>query len=131
MTDNEKISNWLGLSTFRCTVDGPDCGMCVIDDLDHGITDCNLSESGLTKETCGYWKSICDVESPYTTSDKEAVTLLPTLIERGFRVQLIADDFGYGISVSKNSIEAAWTLQPTFSEAISTVIVQLIDKEMK
>ena len=37
-------------------IDGPDCGMCVLDDPFLEKKDCTLAEKGKTKKDCGKWK---------------------------------------------------------------------------
>jgi hypothetical protein len=67
----------------------------------------------------------------YTTSDADAITLLPVLVERGYDWSLRT--IGYAppnteCCIYKDDIEIV-ILQPTISKAITSAILELMVKE--
>ena len=111
---NEKISAWIGR---KCT--------------------CVKSDDMMGGESA-YWGGCAmhhlgGLATPYATSDRCAVELLPELIERG-----------YSITLSGHPLETGWVIEitdganidfcrhkPTIADTICAGVVQVIENDMK
>jgi len=83
----------------------------------------------LTGNPNGEW-----IETPhFTTSDSDAITLLPVLVERGYAVNLSGSEMVVECAIAwlhgDKVYEVSAFDRPTISAAITSAILQLIDSE--
>lgn len=68
----------------------------------------------------------------YTTSDADAISLLPVLVERGWLVNLSNTPDGWRCMIHKGEYgerEVFTSIKSTIAAAITTAIIQLIESE--
>lgn len=132
MTDNEKLARWQGLCSYRCVVDGLDCGECVIDDPDHIISDCDVAPTISSKLECKYWVLSTTETSDYLNDDAAAMSLLDTLVKKGYAVAIASRSHKWDIGIARNDCNLDYcisTVKPTRREAVVAACLELIEKE--
>lgn len=136
--DDKRIAEWLGVfDKFQCCVDGEEDAddTCV---LDKGLNyrDCTygqeLHNNNKPKTECTYWVNTNKVALDYTTSDADAISLLPVLVERGYGVSLIGQEGVYVFDIVRPLISPIqlWSGEgASIAAAITTATLQLIESE--
>lgn len=124
---NETIADWAGIKTkYACTIDGYDCGDCVLDTSGMSEDDCYLAAKGDTKETCGFWKQIVEDYPDYQNDSNVTLELLSILKKKGYNLLIdIHTDatlwwlWKYGMRISKGTSD---TLKSVIINAVEAAI---------